>query len=252
MTCHALIEESFCPRAVAPKIDYRKLRSDDMPRRNDLLQTLPLNRSNEMPSYRGQDGCKVHGTDDQCDGQSCGSDSDCHSGCCGQFVSFSLTRCLPLTEDSLCPRFLEPSFTSPIPQHLPAIQSTIEDMYGIQDRVNDVIGKLDPTELPQHDDILSCRSYGTDLCDGFVCLVSTDCQSGCCGTFNPLKQDYCQPLLEGVCPASGFKYGFYGNAHPTLPKKAGEEEKPATKEEMTPTKLQLAPKSISDILEKEP
>ena len=133
-TCHALIEDSFCPRAVAPKIDYRKFRSDpfdDLPRRNDLLSTIPLQRSNEMPTYRGQDGCKVHGVTDQCDGQACGSDADCHSGCCGHFVSFSLKRCLPLTDDNLCARFLEPSFTSPIPSHLPAIQSTIEDMYGI-------------------------------------------------------------------------------------------------------------------------
>lgn len=66
-TCHALIEDSFCPRAVAPKIDYRKFRSEpyeDMPRRNDLLQTIPLSRNNEMPTYRGQDGCKVHGVND--------------------------------------------------------------------------------------------------------------------------------------------------------------------------------------------
>jgi len=66
LTCHALIEDSFCPRAVAPKIDYSMFKDhDDMPRRNDMLRTMP---SNEMPTYRGQDGCKVHGTSDQCDG----------------------------------------------------------------------------------------------------------------------------------------------------------------------------------------
>jgi|Transcript_13457 hypothetical protein len=118
---------------------------DDMARRNDLLRTVP---SNEMPTYRGQDGCKVHGTSDQCDGQPCGADSDCHSGCCGHFVSFSLTRCLPLTDDALCPRFLEPSFTSPIPQNLPTIASTIKDMYEIQDRVHQVQFELDPLSLP--------------------------------------------------------------------------------------------------------
>lgn len=130
--CHNLIEGSFCPRALAPLVDYsayiEEYEGDHM-RRNDILGTLPA--SNDIPTYRGQDGCKVHGTEDQCDGQPCVDDGDCHSGCCGHFVSFSLRRCLPLTEDSLCPRVLEPSFTSPIPARLPPIESTIRDMYSI-------------------------------------------------------------------------------------------------------------------------
>lgn len=65
-TCHALIEGQFCPRAVAPKVDYTHYGdNEDWGHRNDILRTVP---SNEMPSYRGQDGCKVHGQDDQCDG----------------------------------------------------------------------------------------------------------------------------------------------------------------------------------------
>ena len=73
----------------------------------------------------------MHGTRDLCDGSVCFWDSDCNSGCCGHFISFALMRCLPLTDDYYCPRMLEPSFTSPIPEHLPAIQSTIEEMYEI-------------------------------------------------------------------------------------------------------------------------
>lgn len=121
-----------------------------------------------------------------------------------------------MTDDLLCPRFLEPSFTSPIPQNLPPIESTIKDMYQIQDRIREVQFELDPKSLPQHEDILSCRSHGTDLCDGFVCQAANDCQSGCCGNFGSLKQDYCQPLVDGACPTVGFKYGFYGNKHPEL------------------------------------
>jgi hypothetical protein len=89
-------------------------------------------------------------------------------------------------------------------------------MYQIQDRIREVQFELDPKSLPQHEDILSCRSHGTDLCDGFVCQAANDCQSGCCGNFGSLKQDYCQPLVDGACPTVGFKYGFYGNKHPEL------------------------------------
>jgi len=117
--CQSLIEDMFCPRALATKVDYTKYTSDDR-RRNAMI---PLNpRSNEMPTYRGADGCKVHGNDEQCDGQPCSEDHDCLSGCCGTFISFNLRRCLPLTSDSLCPRVLEPSFTSPVPARLPTIE----------------------------------------------------------------------------------------------------------------------------------
>ena len=61
-------------------------------------------------------------------------------------------------------------------------------MYEIQDRVNEVQFELAPETLSDRD---SCRSYGTDLCDGFVCQAGNDCQSGCCGSFAVNKQMYC-------------------------------------------------------------
>ena len=159
---------------------------------------LPNPRSNEMPSYRGNDGCQVHGKLDQCDGQPCSDDSDCHSGCCGHFVSFSLRRCLPVTEDSMCPRFLEPSVSSPIPSRLPPIESTINDMYVIQDRIHHLKEVLAPETLPSHHGILDCRSHGFhELCDGFVCHDGDHCSSGCCASFGVLKHDYCQPAIDG-------------------------------------------------------
>jgi len=64
--CHALIEGSFCPRALAPLVDYSTYTDDEHEnQRNDLLSNV---LSNELPSYRGMDGCKVHGLEDQCDG----------------------------------------------------------------------------------------------------------------------------------------------------------------------------------------
>ena len=75
-----------------------------------------------------------------------------------------------MTDDGMCPRFLEPSFTSPIPARLPPIESTIKDMYSIQDRVNHLRKVLDSESILAHEDILSCRAYGSSkLCDGFVC-----------------------------------------------------------------------------------
>lgn len=54
MTCHALIEGTFCPRAVAPRIDYTVFEEDMYDGyRNDLLATKPASRNNEMPTYRG-------------------------------------------------------------------------------------------------------------------------------------------------------------------------------------------------------
>lgn len=41
--------------------------------------------------------------------------------------------------------------------------------------------------------------------------MGLDCKSGCCASFALLKQDYCQPLIDGVCPVPGFTYGPYGN-----------------------------------------
>ena len=149
LQCQALIGDNLCPRTLAPKIDYSlsyQASETDDHRRNDILKTIPL--SNELP--RGEDGCKSHGNDNQCDGKSCVNDIDCHSGCCAHFVSFSLSRCLPLTDDTLCPRFLEPSFSSPIPARLPPIESTIKDMYEIQDRVHHLQEVLDQDSLPIH------------------------------------------------------------------------------------------------------
>lgn len=213
LQCHSLIEGSFCPRALAPLVDY-SLYSDEDHDKSDRRRNAIVDPSSQAPSYRGQDGCKVHGTDDQCDGQPCVEDGDCHSGCCGHFVSFSLRRCLPLTEDALCPRFLEPSFTSPIPARLPPIESTIKDMYMIQDRVHRLQEVMDPDSLPVRTDILFCRAYGNSkLCDGFTCDEGKECSSGCCGTFGSLKDNYCQPLVENVCPAPGFTYGPMGDIY---------------------------------------
>lgn len=47
---------------MAPKVDYSTFaEEDDYSRRNDMLRTTP---SNELPTYRGQDGCLVHGNED--------------------------------------------------------------------------------------------------------------------------------------------------------------------------------------------
>lgn len=72
---------------------------------------------------------------------------------------------------------------------------------------------LDHDSLPLHSDVLFCRSHGdSSLCDGFVCHEGTDCRSGCCGSFGSLKDDYCQPNIDSVCPAEGFTYGPLGDS----------------------------------------
>ena len=82
--------------------------------------------------------------------------------------------------------------TSPIPPRLPPIESTIKDMYAIQDRVHQLQRILDPDTLPIEMERLYCRAHGQNkLCDGFVCYEGADCHSGCCATFGKLKQDYC-------------------------------------------------------------
>ena len=87
-------------------------------------------------------------------------------------------------------------------------------MYNIQDRVHHLHEVLDHESLPVRQDILFCRSHGQDkLCDGFVCHSGSECQSGCCGTFGNLNQDYCQPIVDGVCPVAGFTYGPNGDLH---------------------------------------
>ena len=73
---------------------------------------------------------------------------------------------------------------------------------------------LDPVALPKYQDVLFCRAHGHDrLCDGFVCDLGHDCASGCCASFAWLKQEYCQPLIEGACPVPGFTYGLKGDFH---------------------------------------
>ena len=129
-TCHAVIQGSFCPRALAPKVDYAlyKEHEVDFSEHQNSLEKAGLEKShysNDIPLYRGQGGCHVHGFENQCDGQPCNDDDDCFSGCCGHFVSFFLKRCLPLTQDDFCPRFLEPTYRSPVPSQLPPIESTI-------------------------------------------------------------------------------------------------------------------------------
>ena len=118
----------------------------------------------------------------------------------------------------MCPRFLEPSFTSPIPARLPPIESTIKDMYVIQDRVHHLAEVMDPESLPIRDDVLFCRSYGDKkLCDGFICADGSHCSSGCCGTFGSLQHDHCEPAIHDFCPLPGFTYGPNGNNHSAVP-----------------------------------
>ena len=84
----------------------------------------------------------------------------------------------------------------------------------MQDRVHHLQEVLDPISLPIHQNVLNCRSHGqSKLCDGFVCLSGADCQSGCCASFSGVKEDYCQPLIDDVCPVAGFKYGPHGDIH---------------------------------------
>ena len=89
-------------------------------------------------------------------------------------------------------------------------------MYVIQDRVHRLQEVLDPDKVPTEIQKLYCRANGSDkLCDGFVCQKGVDCHSGCCATFGMLKQDYCQPLVKGLCPKGGFTYGPLGDANYT-------------------------------------
>ena len=168
--------------------------------------------SNDMPTYKGKGGCHVTGFVNQCDGQPCAEDDDCASGCCGHFVSFSLRRCLPLTEDEMCPRFIEPTQRSPVPSQLPPIESTINDMYDIQDRISLVEQHVyQDNGIEFFADEHLCRSHGDKyLCDGFKCEFGSNCQSGCCGQFGSQKEDYCLPLLSGFCPSGNISYGPYG------------------------------------------
>lgn len=167
--------------------------------------------SNDIPVYRGKGGCHVTGFENQCDGQPCSDDDDCYSGCCGHFVSFSLRRCLPLTEDEFCPRFLEPTYRSPVPSQLPPIESTITDMYHIQDRIHYVEQYGNENGI-EYDEGL-CRAHGdSQLCDGFRCDYGHSCRSGCCGQFGTQKDDFCIPALNEVCPAGEILYGEYGNS----------------------------------------
>lgn len=40
--------------------------------------------------------CEVWGNLNRCDGTLCGEDTECQSGCCGSFTSFTHNRCLPI------------------------------------------------------------------------------------------------------------------------------------------------------------
>ena len=193
MTCHAVIQGSFCPRALAPKVDYSVFSDHqvDYSKHVNSLEMAGLEEhkkhySNDMPAYKGKGGCHVTGFVNQCDGQPCSDDDDCASACCGHFVSFSLRRCLPLTDDEFCPRFIEPTHRSPVPSQLPPIESTITDMYHIQDRIAFVEkhGGEDNGlfSFDSFEQLPLCRSHGESyLCDGFKCGLGSHCSSGCCG-----------------------------------------------------------------------
>ena len=175
------------------------------------LEDHKTHYSNDLPVYKGKGGCHVTGFVNQCDGQPCSDDDDCFSGCCGHFVSFSLRRCLPLTDDELCPRFLEPTYRSPVPSQLPPIESTISDMYHIQDRIRHVESFGNDNAI--FEDEPMCRSHGQSyLCDGFTCDYGSGCKSGCCGAFGSQKDDYCLPLVSDYCPIGNISYGDYGNS----------------------------------------
>ena len=95
--------------------------------------------------------------------------------------------------------------------------------------------------MPVHQDVLFCRTQGHDkLCDGFVCSEGSDCASGCCATFGTLKSDYCQPIVEGVCPVHGFTYGEHGDIYRNT------EELAQTGSETDPQDLLSIPKRKSD------
>ena len=88
-------------------------------------------------------------------------------------------------------------------------------MYTMQDRVYHLDQILNHDVL-LHKEIDMCRSHGHDkLCDGFICAKGSECQSGCCASFDPLTENYCQPLINQVCPVAGFIYGPDGK-HFTL------------------------------------
>jgi len=105
---------------------------------------------------------------------------------------------------------------------------------------------LDPDSLPIHTDILFCRSHGNEkLCDGFVCSEGAECQSGCCATFGTLKQDFCQPLLDGVCPAEGFTYGPNGDIHKPAEATVPESEEKSTADTQDEKVSSAAPEKLS-------
>ena len=86
----------------------------------------------------------------------------------------------------------------------------------MQDRVHHLEKVLNHDVL-LHKDIDICRTHGHDmLCDGFICAVGTDCQSGCCASFDPLTENYCQPLINDICPVVGFIYGPEGRRYQEL------------------------------------
>ena len=67
-TCHAVIQGSFCPRALAPKVDYTLYEEHavDFSEHQNSLEKAGIDKShysNDIPLYRGQGGCHVHGFD---------------------------------------------------------------------------------------------------------------------------------------------------------------------------------------------
>ena len=106
---------------------------------------------------------------------------------------------------------MEPSITSPLPSKLPPIESTIKDMYSIQDRIQHIQEELAPHQIAHLNDKQYCRSHGhKKLCDGFTCESGNECSSGCCGSFANLKEEFCLPQQDDQCIAHGFHYGPFG------------------------------------------
>ena len=71
--CHAQISGGFCPRAVAPKIDYTEIIEEEEHHRTHRANAIDRLRGdgfsipkqqNTLPAYKGQDGCKVSGKKD--------------------------------------------------------------------------------------------------------------------------------------------------------------------------------------------
>lgn len=65
-SCHAVIQGNFCPRALAPKVDYSMYTDHKVDYSNHVesLEQAGLDHShysNDIPVYKGKGGCHVTG-----------------------------------------------------------------------------------------------------------------------------------------------------------------------------------------------